>query len=198
MRALAGRAGEVKVAAQLIHHRALDHVHAHAAAGQLGANPAEALIRSLGDWALRFLCLTLAVTPLRLWTGWHALARFRRDHMGVVFQSFHLIPTMTALENVAIPLELARVVFASSMLDDIGRVDRLDRREGELGAVRGTVAAAAGCDRSRSPGAARSADVARGVELSARFSDMRAELVVDNESVNRRSVELGRSPLPTA
>lgn len=49
-----------------------------AAAGQLGANPAEALIRSLGDWALRLLCLTLAVTPLRLWTGWHALARFRR------------------------------------------------------------------------------------------------------------------------
>ena len=36
-----------------------------------------------------------------------ALARFRRGHMGVVFQSFHLIPTMTALENVATPLELA-------------------------------------------------------------------------------------------
>ena len=36
-----------------------------------------------------------------------ALARFRRDRMGVVFQSFHLIPTMTALENVATPLELA-------------------------------------------------------------------------------------------
>ncbi|MEM6390060.1 MAG: ATP-binding cassette domain-containing protein, partial [Pseudomonadota bacterium] len=36
-----------------------------------------------------------------------ALARFRRQHMGVVFQSFHLIPTMTALENVATPLELA-------------------------------------------------------------------------------------------
>lgn len=35
------------------------------------------------------------------------LARFRRDNMGVVFQSFHLIPTMTALENVATPLELA-------------------------------------------------------------------------------------------
>jgi putative ABC transport system ATP-binding protein len=35
------------------------------------------------------------------------LARFRRDHVGIVFQSFHLIPTMTALENVAIPLELA-------------------------------------------------------------------------------------------
>lgn len=38
-----------------------------------------------------------------------ALALFRRDHMGVVFQSFHLIPTMTALENVATPLELAGV-----------------------------------------------------------------------------------------
>lgn len=37
------------------------------------------------------------------------LARFRRGNMGVVFQSFHLIPTMTALENVAIPLELAGV-----------------------------------------------------------------------------------------
>lgn len=36
-----------------------------------------------------------------------ALARFRRDRMGIVFQSFHLIPTMTALENVATPLELA-------------------------------------------------------------------------------------------
>jgi len=36
-----------------------------------------------------------------------AMARFRRDHVGIVFQSFHLIPTMTALENVALPLELA-------------------------------------------------------------------------------------------
>ncbi len=35
------------------------------------------------------------------------LARFRRDNIGIVFQSFHLVPTMTALENVAIPLELA-------------------------------------------------------------------------------------------
>ena len=44
----------------------------------LGANPAEALIRSTGDWTLRGLCLTLAVTPLRQATGWHALARMRR------------------------------------------------------------------------------------------------------------------------
>ncbi len=52
-----------------------------------------------------------------------ALARFRRDHMGVVFQSFHLIPTMTALENVATPLELA------------GHADAFDRAEAELEAV---------------------------------------------------------------
>ena len=49
-----------------------------AAADRLGANPAEALIRGTGDWTLRLLCLTLAVTPLRRWTGWHALARLRR------------------------------------------------------------------------------------------------------------------------
>ena len=47
-------------------------------ADQLGANPAEALIRDLGDWTLRFLCLALAVTPLRVATGTPALARFRR------------------------------------------------------------------------------------------------------------------------
>ena len=52
-----------------------------------------------------------------------ALARFRRSHMGVVFQSFHLIPTMTALENVATPLELA------------GKRDAFDRAEEELRAV---------------------------------------------------------------
>jgi sulfoxide reductase heme-binding subunit YedZ len=49
-----------------------------AAANQLGANPAEALIRSTGDWTLRLLCLTLAVTPLRVLANQPALARFRR------------------------------------------------------------------------------------------------------------------------
>ena len=44
----------------------------------LGANPAEALSRGTGDWTLRFLCLTLAITPLRRWTGWTAPARWRR------------------------------------------------------------------------------------------------------------------------
>jgi sulfoxide reductase heme-binding subunit YedZ len=45
---------------------------------QLGANPAEALIRATGDWTLRALCLVLAVTPLRLLLGWPELLRFRR------------------------------------------------------------------------------------------------------------------------
>ncbi|MCE2909948.1 MAG: sulfite oxidase heme-binding subunit YedZ [Betaproteobacteria bacterium] len=44
----------------------------------LGANPAEALIRGTGDWTLRFLCLALAVTPLRQALGLPALARLRR------------------------------------------------------------------------------------------------------------------------
>jgi sulfoxide reductase heme-binding subunit YedZ len=44
----------------------------------LGANPAETLIRATGDWTLRFLCITLSVTPLRQWFKQPALARFRR------------------------------------------------------------------------------------------------------------------------
>ncbi|MDH4449788.1 MAG: sulfoxide reductase heme-binding subunit YedZ [Rhodoferax sp.] len=49
-----------------------------AVADHLGANPAEALIRSTGDWTLRLLCLTLLMTPLRVATGLSGLARFRR------------------------------------------------------------------------------------------------------------------------
>lgn len=64
-----------------------------AATNQLGANPAEALIRRLGDWTLRGLWLTLAITPLRELTGLAALARFRRM-LGVfsfVYASLHLL-----------------------------------------------------------------------------------------------------------
>lgn len=46
------------------------------------------------------------------------LARFRRGRMGVVFQSFHLIPTMTALENVALPMEIAGVANAFARAQD--------------------------------------------------------------------------------
>ena len=46
--------------------------------GRLGANPAEYIIRSTGDWVLRFLCITLAITPLRVMTATPQLARLRR------------------------------------------------------------------------------------------------------------------------
>lgn len=49
-----------------------------AAADALGANPAEKLIRATGDWTLRFVCITLTITPLRRWSKLPALARFRR------------------------------------------------------------------------------------------------------------------------
>lgn len=55
----------------------------------LGVNPAETLIRSTGDWTLRFLCLTLAITPLRQWTHLAALARFRR--MLGLFSFFYVV-----------------------------------------------------------------------------------------------------------
>ncbi|MGB1033804.1 MAG: ABC transporter ATP-binding protein [Paracoccaceae bacterium] len=64
------------------------------------------------------------------------LARFRRDSMGVVFQSFHLIPTMTALENVATPLELAgaRDAFdrAQAELDSVGLGHRADHYPAQM------------------------------------------------------------------
>ena len=65
-----------------------------------------------------------------------ALARFRRDQMGIVFQSFHLIPTMTALENVATPLELAghRDAFARAAeeLTAVGLAARADHYPAQL------------------------------------------------------------------
>jgi len=65
-----------------------------------------------------------------------ALARFRRDHVGVVFQGFHLIPTMTAEENVAVPLEFAgrRDAFdvARAQLDAVGLGHRLGHYPGQL------------------------------------------------------------------
>jgi putative ABC transport system ATP-binding protein len=64
------------------------------------------------------------------------LAFLRRDQMGIVFQSFHLIPTMSALENVATPLELAGVTDAfkkaRSALDSVGLTHREDHFPGQL------------------------------------------------------------------
>ncbi|MBI5275222.1 MAG: sulfoxide reductase heme-binding subunit YedZ [Burkholderiales bacterium] len=60
-----------------------------AATDNLGANPQEYLVRATGDWTLRFLCLTLAVTPLRVLAGQPALARFRR--MLGLFTYFYVV-----------------------------------------------------------------------------------------------------------
>ncbi|MDQ0313990.1 ABC transporter ATP-binding protein [Amorphus orientalis] len=64
------------------------------------------------------------------------LARFRGRSVGIVFQSFHLIPTMTALENVAVPLELAgaRDAFdrARHELEQVGLADRINHYPGTL------------------------------------------------------------------
>ena len=68
--------------------------------------------------------------------GEDALARMRRAHIGIVFQAFHLIPTMTALENVALPLELAgrRDAFAAAAegLATVGLGHRLSHYPGQL------------------------------------------------------------------
>lgn len=60
----------------------------------------------------------------------NTLARFRRAKIGYIFQSFHLIPTLTALENVAVPLELSGErggdVRATELLASVGLADRLD------------------------------------------------------------------------
>ena len=66
----------------------------------------------------------------------NTLARLRRCHIGIVFQSFHLLPTMTALENVAIPLELAgerdALAAAEATLARVGLGHRLGHYPGQL------------------------------------------------------------------
>ena len=65
-----------------------------------------------------------------------ALARFRGRNVGIVFQSFHLIPTMTALENVAVPLELAGIADASERaqaeLESVGLGQRIHHYPAQL------------------------------------------------------------------
>jgi putative ABC transport system ATP-binding protein len=64
------------------------------------------------------------------------LARFRGRHIGIVFQSFHLIPTMTAVENVAVPLELSGIADAQARARDelaaVGLSERLNHYPAEL------------------------------------------------------------------
>ena len=81
----------------------------------LGANPAEALLRATGDWTLRFLCISLAVTPVRVLLGLPALARFRR--MLGLFVYFYAVAHL-----------LCYSVFDQGM--DLGEIwrDTLERR----------------------------------------------------------------------
>ncbi len=82
----------------------------------LGANPAEALIRATGDWALRFLCATLAVTPLRVTLGLPALARLRRT-LGLFvafYAAWHLLAYAwfdMGLDGTAIVKDVAKRPF---------------------------------------------------------------------------------------
>lgn len=79
----------------------------------LGANPSEALIRGTGDWTLRLLCATLAITPMRHLTGWAGLLRFRR--MLGVFTFFY------GLVHLASYAWLDMGLVLSDILHDIGK-----------------------------------------------------------------------------
>ena len=79
-----------------------------AAMNTLGANPAEALIRSTGDWTLRLLCITLAVTPLRVIAKQPALARFRR--MLGLFAFFYVVLHFLAYAWLDMGLDIDAIV----------------------------------------------------------------------------------------
>ncbi|MGC1172786.1 sulfite oxidase heme-binding subunit YedZ [Polaromonas sp.] len=75
---------------------------------QLGANPAEALIRATGDWTLRFLCIVLAITPMRVISNTPALARFRR--MLGLFVYFYVVVHLLSYSWFDMGFDLADIV----------------------------------------------------------------------------------------
>ena len=79
-----------------------------ALANQLGANPAEALIRATGDWTLRFVCIVLAVTPLRVISSTPALARFRR--MLGLFVYFYVVVHLLSYSWFDMGFDVAEIV----------------------------------------------------------------------------------------
>jgi sulfoxide reductase heme-binding subunit YedZ len=79
----------------------------------LGANPAEYITRSTGDWALRLLLITLAITPLRRLTGWASLARFRR--------MFGLLAFFYALVHFSSFVSFDHVFDIGEIVKDIGK-----------------------------------------------------------------------------
>ena len=74
----------------------------------LGANPIEELLHELGRWGLKFLLLTLAITPVRRWTGWNWLARFRR--MLGLFSFFYILLHFTVYAALDQGLELSAII----------------------------------------------------------------------------------------
>ncbi len=112
----------------------------------LGANPAETLIRSLGTWALRFLCATLAVTPLRVTLGIPALARLRRM-LGLFMYAYVVLHLLAyawfdmGLDATDIALDIAKrpfilVGFASFLLLTPLAATSFNRTVKALGAAR--------------------------------------------------------------
>lgn len=73
----------------------------------LGANPVEALLHGLGKWGLKFLLITLAITPLRRWTGWNWLISFRR--LLGLFAFFYLVMHFTVYFVLDQTLDVAAV-----------------------------------------------------------------------------------------
>jgi len=74
----------------------------------LGANPIEELLHELGRWGLKFLLITLSITPLRRWTGWNWLLRFRR--MLGLFAFFYILLHFTTYAVLDQGLELALII----------------------------------------------------------------------------------------
>ncbi len=74
----------------------------------LGANPVEELLHELGRWGLKFLLLTLAITPVRRWTGWNWLLRFRR--MLGLFSFFYILLHFTVYAVLDQGLDLALII----------------------------------------------------------------------------------------
>jgi sulfoxide reductase heme-binding subunit YedZ len=97
-----------------------------AAAHHLNANPFNAIVRDTGFWSLRFLCLTVAVTPLRWLTRWHALVKFRRMlglfafFYGVIhlaaYVAFDALRGEVALTWTALAVDALRPFFAIGYL----------------------------------------------------------------------------------
>lgn len=89
------------------------------AAGELGPNPVETLTKETGIWALRLLLASLAVTPLRRLTGWHALVRYRRT-LGLLAFTYALLHAATwavfdhALAIEALAADVARRPFITA------------------------------------------------------------------------------------